>query len=58
MSHLIWIFAVCKSLLLLPVAVKELNVFSLYIEHFRTDESITVSKGFKKLAFELEKFDY
>ena len=25
LSHLIWIYAVCKSLLLLPVAVKELN---------------------------------
>ena len=25
LSHLIWIYAVCKSILLLPVAVKELN---------------------------------
>ena len=28
LSHLIWICAVCKSLLLSPVAVKELNNFS------------------------------
>ena len=27
MAHLIWIYAVCKSLLLLPVAVKELTPF-------------------------------
>ena len=28
MSHLIWIYAVCKSLLLSPMAVKELNALS------------------------------
>ena len=27
MSHLIWIYAMCKSLLWSPVAVKELNVY-------------------------------
>ena len=31
MSHLIWIFAVCKSLLSSPVAVKRLKVYSFFL---------------------------
>ena len=36
-SHLIWIYIVCKSLLLSPVAVKELKTF-------RRSESVSFSK--------------
>ena len=34
MSRLIWIYVVCKSLLLSPVAMKELKVKKIYKLHY------------------------
>ena len=54
MSHLIWIHAVCKSLLLSLVAVKELNRLS-----FSADTNGDVTNNmqyFKKSSFTRMKF--
>ena len=40
MSRLIWIYAVCKSLLLSPMAVKELNTLRGYTQAYKDNRSI------------------